>query len=524
MSSSWIDVPEIITALTVAAITAAVTLTWHRLTKSRRRFGWSLLYDEPVNQGDPLDNQKNSSQNGSGEENSPDRARQREMWKILYESETRGIGPYEVKNGSLVAIEMRNIGTLPIRESNFDNEKITCQFPGRKVVHFKIRDNDDYRDQVLRDPSGLPVPGQSEQFDLPATALSMGESFKVLVLLESKKGERPQQNKKPEVKGGLGGNPFATYGGLSLRRLWPWIAAGGVVVAAVGVLIGVWTAGSGNTPQAVCATGSLDIEGSTAFSSIMNQVVTGYEQQCPQAHITISAVGSVKGLAALEGGKGGTPVLAMYDGAPGTPPGGAFRSRAVGMVIFSMVGNRSLGTSMFTTGMTADSITNVFDSPDRFGYRLVGRTPASGTREVFTQKLLGQADAAEPSAPSCPAGGAPAPKICLEDSTMQVLTYINQTQDALGYAESDALSYFPNVAVIPVDGQTPTRDNVLNGSYTFDATEHLYTKGTPTGLEADVINFLTSPAESAQLSGNGFISCQDLGTSKVSAVANACGS
>jgi ABC-type phosphate transport system substrate-binding protein len=101
-----------------------------------------------------------------------------------------------------------------------------------------------------------------------------------------------------------------------------------------------------------------------------------------------------------------------------------------------------------------------------------------------------------------------------------LLTYVNNTRHAIGYAEADALPFFPSVAAIPISvngvGYEPTRFNTLNGNYSFCASEYLYTNGTPGGLEADVIDFLMSKAVAAQLRDTSFISCSDLGKSNLS--------
>jgi hypothetical protein len=309
--SSWIDVREVITAVIVASITAPGALYWKKLTRARRRFGWNVIWDEPINKS----------------------GRQREMWKITYQPENRGALPQEVRNGSLVVIEMRNAGSMPIRETDFGHDEIICQFPGRKVVHFKIRDNDGYRDRVLKSSRTLD-PGQSERFTLPAPKLHLGESFKVMVLLDSPEGDRPERSKNPKVKGGITGGSFVKYGRLSWRRLWPWIVPGVLVAGVLGLGFGFWWGNDGNTPHPACGSGSLGIEGSTAFAPIINQVATEYERYCTQAHITISAVGSAQGLTDLEHGK---PVLAMYDGDPPSPPASSFTSRPVGVVILSVV-------------------------------------------------------------------------------------------------------------------------------------------------------------------------------------------
>jgi hypothetical protein len=106
-----------------------------------------------------------------------------------------------------------------------------------------------------------------------------------------------------------------------------------------------------------------------------------------------------------------------------------------------------------------------------------------------------------------------------------LLTYVNKTKRAMGYAEADALPFFPSVAAIPISvngvGYEPTRRNTLNGDYSFYATEYLYTNGVPRGLEGDIINFLTSKAVTAQLRDTSFISCSDLSRSKLSSACSA---
>jgi ABC-type phosphate transport system substrate-binding protein len=107
--------------------------------------------------------------------------------------------------------------------------------------------------------------------------------------------------------------------------------------------------------------------------------------------------------------------------------------------------------------------------------------------------------------------------VCLAGTTMDVLQYVSATPDAIGYAEDDAIAFFPNVSAIPVDGYAPTRANALAGTYRFLATEHLYTYGQPTGLAADLIGFLTSAPVIAQLRDTSFIACADLTGSALSA-------
>jgi phosphate transport system substrate-binding protein len=292
-----------------------------------------------------------------------------------------------------------------------------------------------------------------------------------------------------------------------------------VILALVfGVAGGVALANRALAPAPRCAPGSIVIDGSSAFAPIMNEVATEYEQHCPQAQIAVRAIGSAGGLADLTHSNK-TQVIAMSDGLPQRLPGPQYVGRPVGVIIFAVVGNRdSLPASLFTAGsgggMSAGQIAEAFEQPDSATTKFVpvGRPIGSGSRTEFSRDVL---HSQYPSAGSCPqARGA-----CDETTTLKLLTYVN-THHSIGYAEDDALPFFPRVAAIPIRihgaGYEPTRLNTLNGNYPFYATEYLFTKGAPHGLPADVINFLLSRAVAAQLSDTSFISCSDLDKSNLS--------
>jgi ABC-type phosphate transport system substrate-binding protein len=106
-------------------------------------------------------------------------------------------------------------------------------------------------------------------------------------------------------------------------------------------------------------------------------------------------------------------------------------------------------------------------------------------------------------------------QFCLWDTTMDLLSYVNDTPYAISYAEADALPFFPEVRAIPIRGYAPTRANALDGDYTFVANEHLLTEDKPTAAEKDFLQFLSSGPEIAQFRGNAFIACPDLSGSAV---------
>lgn len=513
--NAWFNTNEALTLLAVAAVSAFIGWLF-RVARRGRRFGWSVLYDEAINQGDPSAGPGQVVQKAADEEEEEESAGfSPNMWEIIYQESDKS-ELHKVTNGSLVVIEMRNIGWQPIREADFDDQRdFTLKFPGRRVVHFKVRDNPRYH-KLVHQGRPAPKPGLGDSFALPALQMNHNDGFKLLVLLESQTAEPPAAYDKMQVDGSIQGGNFVEYSRHPGRARRVLITAVALAMAG-GVVVGVAVANRALAPAPVCASGKADIEGSTAFAPVFNEVATEYEQDCPDAQITVRGVGSVQGLADLEQNTSTTPVIAMYDGLPEQAPDAQYTARAVGVIIFAVVGNRSLPANLFAVGngggLTDQQISQAFEDPHAGGldFAPVGRSSVSGTREAFVNDVLNGDDRSEQEAGSCPS----ATGVCLEATTMDLLSYVNETPDAIGYAEADALPFFPDVGAIPVNGYQPTRANALNGDYTFIATEHLYTDGIPSGLTADLIDFLTSPAVTAQLRDTSFVACSDLGGSKL---------
>jgi phosphate transport system substrate-binding protein len=97
---------------------------------------------------------------------------------------------------------------------------------------------------------------------------------------------------------------------------------------------------------------------------------------------------------------------------------------------------------------------------------------------------------------------------CTEDSTSDLLKFINGTPNAIGYAAVSQLgASYPQVSVLRIDGVTPTTDNVRNDTYKFWAVENLFAATQPTALTEDFLDFLSHYRESNLPSG--FIPCYD---------------
>lgn len=525
--NTLIDSKEALTALTVALVTAVGTGVW-ALLKRRRRIEWRILYDEPINQGDPDGDQHN-------------------LWEIEF-------GGERVDKGSFVVLEVRNAGSDNITGADFDpppdEDYAFCfEFGGRRVRNFKVRDiprrshNDDYRGRIQRFARAVD-PSHPGRLALPRISFNRRSAFKLMVLVS---GHRTDDTAAVSTSGSLTGGDIDQVETAShlARNL---TVAATVLALAGGVVGGVWLANRALRPAATpCASGKLELEGSSAFAPIATEAAASYMQTCHDATVDVVANGSQAGVADVAS-SGSLARIAMSDGAATTAASGSLTPRPVGVIVFAVVANKSLaagGSDPFAAGMSVHDLAAVFDgepTADGNHYIAVGRKDqSSGTRSAFDALIGGPetalgADAptcgstasAQPPTPASKAPTSPAPtspaaeaKACVAENTMALLTYINDTPGAIGYAEADALPYFQNVGVVPVQDNvtrlpvTPSRENALNGSYKFVATEYLYPAEPVIGLTDAFITYLTGETTAARLRGHEFIACPDLAGSQI---------
>ncbi|WP_160311122.1 PstS family phosphate ABC transporter substrate-binding protein [Streptacidiphilus anmyonensis] len=507
--NTFIDSRGVLGALLVAAITTGAGLFW-RSRRPAREISWGVLYDEPINQGQ--DQQSDPHQNQGPN-----------FWDIQFRNKP-------VKQGSLVLLRVRNAGETAIKDEDF-RPGLSFRFGGRQVLGFKVRDHHELHrlveaarvkeaEEEARRAQALPQ-GESPakvvrtELTLPTFLFNPGSEFKLLVLLQA----QPRSQADVDVRGEIVDGKIARH---DVRRPPYRLIAVGTALAVLiaGITLGVRLANDALTPTAACSGGSLTLEGSSAFAPVANQVRNNYRQLCGQnATITITADGSERGLASLEHSRSST-LIAMSDGLPASQAGTeTLVRRPVGVVTFAVVANTALRATLpdlfSQNGVSEDELRSLFTGAHASAtprVTAVGRTHASGTRAAFAGAFFGGVDPEPGTAAAC--GPGTTQGFCTSDNTMDLLSFVESHPDAIGYAEADALPYFPDVQVIAVDGQLPSAQSVTSAGYPFVATEYLYTAGQPAGLVADYLQFLTSPAESAALRGHGFIACGDLSGTK----------
>jgi phosphate transport system substrate-binding protein len=160
-------------------------------------------------------------------------------------------------------------------------------------------------------------------------------------------------------------------------------------------------------------------------------------------------------------------MIAMYDGSPSASVTAGLTPYPMGVLIYFVVAHAGL---VHGGNITPGELRTLFVPPGKQGELAVGRRSGSGSRETFMSQVLGLSPGPPPDKGNCPppSGAAFSFTSCTEDSTADLLGFVNATPNAIGYAEiSGPLTSYPKVAVITINGAGPTADNVRNGSYKF---------------------------------------------------------
>jgi phosphate transport system substrate-binding protein len=109
---------------------------------------------------------------------------------------------------------------------------------------------------------------------------------------------------------------------------------------------------------------------------------------------------------------------------------------------------------------------------------LVNRDEASGTRDAFSKIVLD--------------GAAFDPKAAVLPGTGQVRAVVADSVTSVGYISLGFVD--KSVKAVSIDGIEPTEATVADGTYPVSRVLHFFTKGKPSGLAKQYIDFVLSPA------------------------------
>lgn len=262
------------------------------------------------------------------------------------------------------------------------------------------------------------------------------------------------------------------------------------------------------TPGAYnCVPGTISIDGSSALQPLTKAASDAYAAKCSGATFTVAAGGSKKGLADVEAG---SVAIGDSDVFANASTQGDLTDHQVSVVVFTLVINSKVtGVTNLTTtqvqGIYAGTTKNWKDvGGPNLPIVVVSRPSTSGTRATFEKYIL--------AAPE----GISGPTALQTDSTTTVLTNVKQTDGAIGYAALGQAKA-SGLTVLSLDGNAPTATLVESNTYKFWNIEHMYTKGSGTGLAQALIDYMTNSDTKTIAEGQSFITITDMSAAAIMA-------
>ncbi|GID30446.1 PstS family phosphate ABC transporter substrate-binding protein [Paractinoplanes brasiliensis] len=420
---------------------------------------------------------------------------------------------------TLVLLRIENNGATFIDTHDYavlDDSRVglRVRFPGRRVAGMVVTElSDDYLRDSFTNGDGFAADG--DLIELPRTPMNRSAHYKVLAALERADGSAGATFDPPEVIGGIkGGRIVETQSRTGTPKRA--IALVGFLVVLVVAQLLVFLR-SNTTAPLDCATGRLQVVGSTAFAPIVREAADSYRKLCPGAEFAIDMRGSGEGLQALQQADAG--VLAFSDGEkPDGMP--ALLPRPIAFFLFTLVAHPDTGVH----DLSPEQIRRIYRGEltnwreiggNDLPIRLVSRNPGSGTRAALQRRVLNGVREPGSNSDDCHTpdpGAEPGVLRCARNSTQEVLRTVADTPGALGYAELGAGEGQDGLTLVRIGGHRATVSEADHGTYPFWETEYGYTHGEPDArsLTASFLRYLTNQVGADIIRANGDRPCADL--------------
>lgn len=171
------------------------------------------------------------------------------------------------------------------------------------------------------------------------------------------------------------------------------------------------------------------------------------------------------------------------------------KKRIVSLVLATAL----VGTLM--VGCTKDPAPEVTGFDTTNDITVVSREDGSGTRGAFVELIgIEEKDATGNKVDKT------TKEAVIAGKTDIMLTNVSSDEYAIGYVSTGSLN--DGIKALMVDGAAPTTENIKNGSYKVARPFNIATKGEPTGLAKDFIDFIMS-AEGQEVVAKSYIKIDD---------------
>jgi len=270
-----------------------------------------------------------------------------------------------------------------------------------------------------------------------------------------------------------------------------------LMAAAIAIMLLAPVVTAWNFPWAQKSDNKLSLVGSTTVLPIAQKAAEEFMKINPKADVSVSGGGSGVGIAAVidsscDIGDSSRPikskeiVSAKQKGV-----------NAVGTVIAKDGVAIIVNNDNKVDGLTLAQLKGIYSGEIKKWSQvggsndpivIVSRDTASGTFEVFNEKVLNGAKLSESS--------------LMLASNKEVQETVAKTPGAIGYV---GLAYLQGVKELPLDGVLGNKASVLDGSYKIGRPLFMYTNGEPSGLAKDFIDYILSDAGQKLVEDVGYV-------------------
>ncbi len=257
-----------------------------------------------------------------------------------------------------------------------------------------------------------------------------------------------------------------------------------------------------------CTSGSITLDGSGNFQSVIQRMTSDYTTQCPNAFatFTVNADGSKAGLDSVANGSSD---LAYSDLPSASRPG--LVDNPVAAFTYAVIVSSDVGVTNLTTAQLRSIYTGKITNWSQVGgpdesIAVVSRASDAAIRAIFEAYVLNGVTQSVNGVP---------------------LWFQPDTSDAVVQAvqgRNGAISYIPlfyaandGVQTVSINGVKPTTASVASGAYPFWSIEHLYSNGDAVGLARTFITFCAITSGQNDLANYDAISIKRMSQSVISA-------
>lgn len=231
--------------------------------------------------------------------------------------------------------------------------------------------------------------------------------------------------------------------------------------------------------------GSLTASGSTTVLPIAEQAAEDFMAENTSANVTVQGGGSSVGITNVAQGVSqvGNSSRELKDDEMNL----GLVDHKIALDIIAMIVNKDVTVKSLTKDQASGIFLGKIKNWNEVGgpnqpITVLIRDEASGTREMFDEKILGKTK----DNPVKPVSGA------LETTSNGIMRQkVASTPYSIGYISFGYMD--SSVKALELDGVAPTLENALADKYELQRYLHMFTKGEPTGITKSYIDFVLSP-------------------------------